>query len=241
MKVEYVNHMGDDNSIIDAARVSFSKSHKNYTPEQNDSLLAYLARGMSSSEFNKLMLEAQEGIWSPRELWHKARMTHIHGTPFAHTAITLRVQAPIPVRVHCFKSKIGFVESEESRRYITTKPEVFIPVFREKLPDVKQGSGDVHLHNESWQELYRLQCEGAVALYERMLKDGIAPEQARFVLPQGVEVSWIWTGSLLAYSRFWQLRSDSHAQKETQELAHMVRDVIKPLFPKAWELLNECV
>jgi thymidylate synthase, flavin-dependent len=72
-----------------------------------------------------------------------------------------------------------------------------------------------------------------------MIEDGVAPEQARFILPQGMETTWVWTGSLLAYSRFYQLRSSPEAQKEVQELALLVSDVIKPLFPISWSALNE--
>lgn len=81
-------------------------------------------------------------------------------------------------------------------------------------------------------------CMSAIYMYEEMIKDGVAPEQARFVLPQGVYVNWVWTGSLYAYAEFFNKRADSHAQGEIQELAQAVAQVIEPLFPVSWKALT---
>ena len=73
-----------------------------------------------------------------------------------------------------------------------------------------------------------------IETYLRMIADDVAPEQARFILPQGVFTEWVWTGSLQAWARFYNQRSDPHAQQEIQELAQMVDDIISPLFPVSW-------
>ena len=75
--------------------------------------------------------------------------------------------------------------------------------------------------------------------YNNLIKDGVAPEQARFVLPQGTYTEWWWTGSLAAYARVCNLRSDSHAQWEIREYANAVGEIIAPLFPKCWKVLSE--
>lgn len=85
---------------------------------------------------------------------------------------------------------------------------------------------------------YEQVCNEMIDLYEVMIKADISPEQARFILPQGVMTEWVWTGSLLAFARFYNLRTDITAQKEIQELAHMVSKVIAPLFPIGWEALT---
>ncbi len=72
-----------------------------------------------------------------------------------------------------------------------------------------------------------------------MIADGVCPEQARFVLPQGVQVNWIWTGNLYAFANFYLKRTDAHAQKEIQQLAAMVGEVIAPLFPVSWKALTQ--
>ena len=78
-----------------------------------------------------------------------------------------------------------------------------------------------------------------IKLYEEMIEDGIAPEQARFCLPQGVQVQWIWTGSLAAFARFYKQRTDGHAQGEIQDLAHEVGELVAPLFPVSWRALTD--
>lgn len=219
MKVEYVSHMGDDLAVVNAARVSFSKESEwatnwagdpNGLLEKDRKLINYLARNN-------------------------------HWTPFGHTAITLRVKAPIPIRTQAFKHKQGFVENEESRRYISYEPELFVPDYFRKAPEgnKKQGSGDKHPDSALWEGVYINTCSGAIHEYHEMILDGICPEQARFILPQGVEVQWIWTGSLAAYARFYNLRTDSHAQKEIQGLAEDVGNIIEPLFPVSWKALTE--
>lgn len=209
MNVEYIDHMGNDETVASAARVSFDKRAETYPPDANHGLIRYLARNR-------------------------------HEIPFAHAVITLRVTAPIAVRAQAFKHKVGFVESELSRRYVSEEPDWYLPVFRERATNVKQGSGEVFAEPEqsAFQEDYGAAMDECLNLYNRFIKAGVAPEQARFILPQGVMTQWVWTGSLLAFSRFYNLRADSHAQQEIRELAHMVSEIVKPLFPVAWEALT---
>lgn len=208
INVAYIDHMGNDDSVVNAARVSFAKRASQFTPEQNAKLINYLA-------------------------------AHKHEIPFAHTAITLRITAPISIRTQCFKHKIGFVENEVSRRYVVELPEIFIPEFRDKADSVKQGSSDtIHESNDHLKDVYKSVCAQAISLYKAMIQEGVAPEQARFVLPQGVMTEWVWTGSLLAYARFYKLRADSHAQQEIQNLARMVGEIMADLYPISWAALT---
>ena len=132
------------------------------------------------------------------------------------------------------------VENEESRRYISSTPEIFIPEFRQKPEgSIKQGSAGIHPNNEYWRDVYMIETSKAVQTYERMLNAGIAPEQARFVLPQGAMVNWIWTANLLAFANFFNKRSDYHAQQEIQDLAHAVAAIVEPLFPVSWAALTK--
>lgn len=241
MKAEYLNHYLTDQDVANFARQSFAKLAENFTEEQNNSLIRFLARGMASGDWESLI---QRMIRCGCEKLAKDLAVYLrkipeHWVPFGHPHISLRMQAPIPIRVQCFKHKIGFVESEESRRYISTKPEVYVPPYlRAKAANVKQGSGDKHPNSEDWQDLYEHQCRMSIDTYERMLAAGICPEQARFVLPQGCEVNWVWTGSLYAFANFFNQRSDSHAQKEIQDLAHQVGAIIEPLYPVSWAALT---
>lgn len=209
MQVELLDHMGNDETVASAARVSFDKRAETYPPDANHGLIRYLARNN-------------------------------HVIPFAHAVVTLRVTAPIAVRAQAFKHKVGFVESEISRRYVSEEPDWYLPVFRERALNVKQGSGAAFANPEQYdfQDAYEEAMDNCLDLYNRFIEAGVAPEQARFILPQGVMTQWVWTGSLLAFSRFYNLRADSHAQKEIQELARMASEIIAPLYPVSWAALT---
>lgn len=209
MKASLIDHMGSDLSVVNAARVSFAKEASNMGAAE-ERLIAYLAK-------------------------------HEHWTPFAHTAISLRMAAPVPIRTQCFKHKAGLVENEESRRYIASKPELYIPdVFRAKPEgSIKQGSGDAHLRSALYRSLYTDVCNSVIDFYMELIEDGVCPEQARLVLPQGVLVNWVWTGNLAAFARFYNQRTDPHAQQEIQWLAQEVGRIIEPLFPVSWKALTQ--
>jgi thymidylate synthase (FAD) len=134
---------------------------------------------------------------------------------------------------------MGFTESEESRRYIKSTPILYMPDEFHSIPDnVKQGAGEVHPESKKWLDIYKNRCAGAIVDYELMIADGVAPEEARFILPQGVEVHWIWTGNLASYARYYNQRTDPHAQLASQQLARDVGKIIAPYFPVSWHALT---
>lgn len=208
IKVELLDSMGDDLAVVQAARVSFAKDAEDFDNVRDPKLINYLA-------------------------------THSHWTPFAHTALKFRVAAPVPIRTQCFKHKVGMVENEESRRYISTTPEIFIPEFFRSKPEgsIKQGSGDKHPYDVEWKTRYSAVTNGAVEAYQDMLADGVCPEQARFILPQGAIVNWIWTGNLVSFANFYLKRTDPTAQKEVKMVAELIGEEVKKLFPVSWEAL----
>ena len=247
----YVDHMGTDKSVVNAARLSFGvgavKPSDQPLVQKDINLIKFLAYGLRTEERDKVIDyiargfdgEDYDGIGDALELYNQIRHQATHWSPFAHTAISISMKAPIPIRTQCFKHKQGLVENEESRRYITSTPEIFIPEFREKPEgSIKQGSGGKHEAADYWKHQYIAQTNQAVALYERMLADDVAPEQARLVLPQGAMVNWLWTGNLFAYANFYNKRSDPHAQGENRELAELVKAVIEPLYPVSWAALT---
>jgi thymidylate synthase (FAD) len=236
----YEDHYGSDESIIRRAKVSFAKGEEEVDIESLNAkgLINYLARGMSSTDWMNIHTEMYEGVDTPEALIKRLRHTPTHWIPFAHTAITINCTAPVPIRTQCFKHKQGLVESEESRRYIKSTPQVFTPEFRlAPAGNIKQGSAGEHPHNPEWQEAYKGSVMEAVRLYEAMLLDNVCPEQARFILPQGTMVNWVWTGNLYAFANLYHARSDSHAQQEIQELAKQIDAIIRPLFPLSWAAL----
>lgn len=242
MKAIYENHYLTDMDVANYARQSFADLADKFTENQNHKLIQFLARGMASGDWetliNKMMnlANSQEA----REMATYMRKIPEHWVPFGHPHITLRMSAPIPIRVQCFKHKIGFVESEESRRYISSAPVVYMPdTFRCAAASVKQGSGGMHPESDYWLERYKRSTKDAINLYEKMIAEGVCAEQARFVLPQGCEVNWVWTGSLYAFANVFNLRTDPHAQLEIQELAKEIGAIIAPLYPVSWAALTE--
>ena len=218
MKVEYVDHMGSDINVVNAARVSFAKETQEFDLEKDSKLINYLAK-------------------------------HNHWSPLAHTSVSIRVKAPIFMARQFVKHQIGLVWNEESRRYIDDEPEFYKPViWRGRPENVKQGSSDSEVKILRWNDyegdqyadnVYNNLIENCKYIYDNMLESGVAPEMARMVLPQSVMTNWIWTGSLVAFARVCKLRLDSHAQKEAQELAHKINDVVAPLYPVSWGALME--
>lgn len=242
MKAIYVAHYLTDRDVANYARQSFAKLADEFSDTANANLIRFLARGMASGDWEKLLVSMTNctSMEKAKELGTYLRKIPEHWVPFGHPHITLRMSAPIPIRVQCFKHKVGFVESEESRRYISTTPNVYVPdYFRAKAENVKQGSGEIHPDSDLIRDAYIDHCEEGVRLYEQMIADGVCPEQARFSLPQGCEVNWVWTGSLYAFANFYNQRSDPHAQKEIQELASQVDEIIAPLYPVSWNALTK--
>lgn len=241
MQAVYYDHMGTDTSVVDAARISMDKLADMFTPSENESLINYLAYGLSGKarkEYFQRIIEIKDEA-KAKEVFDDIRKVSTHWTPFAHTAIKLRMSAPVPIRTQCFKHKQGMTENEESRRYISSRPEVFYPEYiREVADNIKQGSAGIHSDNDALMLEYRQSMESMVNLYLNWIDRGVCPEQARFLLPQGVEVSWIWTGNLFSFANFYNKRSDSHAQIEIQQLAQQTNLIIKPLFPLSWSALT---
>ena len=203
--VDYVDHMGSDLTVCNAARVSFNK-------ESEWGLDFDAIERLKSCPYNKddvrILKEKDEKL-----IRYLAK--HNHWTPFAHPQITVRVKAPVSIRTQFFKHKQGFVENEISRRYVSYEPEFYIPRWRSKPTDgAKQGSEDFVVE-ETRTNLYDAICresyEKALHVYNTLIENGIAPEQARFVLPQGM----------------------------IREYASAVGKIIEPFFPVSWKCLTK--
>ena len=165
-----------------------------------------------------------------------------HWTPFAHPQVQFRIKAPIYIRTQLFKSKVGLVENEVSRRYVKSDPEFYTPSDWRSAPigSIKQGSGDSLDPDRMGRvsESYTRSCRRSVDTYKSLLFDGLAPEVARGVLPQSTYTEWIWTGSLAAFARVYSQRIDPHAQVECQEYAKAIGKFMGDLFPVSWEALT---
>lgn len=230
--VQLVDKMGDDIMVCNAARVSFSKD-TNWDVDQ-EAVDRLNASGSSYHEEDVRKLSDRD----TKLIKYLAK--HQHWTPFAHPQITLRIKAPISIRTQFFKHKQGFVENEISRRYVSFEPEFYYPYWRGEPTDgAKQGSSDhIRIHPEA-EKNFDNAIKLAVYTYNELLRNEVAPEQARFVLPQSMFTEWYWTGSLAAYARFYAQRIEKHAQWEIREYAKAVGEIIRPHFPVSWEYLTQ--
>lgn len=155
--------------------------------------------------------------------------------------VTVQAEAPIPIRTQAFKHKYGFVENEVSRRYVDDPPAFFYPdVWRARAEDLKQGSLPQPV---KWHALVNLLARMAYQIpngvYRLLLWLNVCPEQARFVLPQGMLTQWYWTGSLDAVFRAIDLRTDAHAQVEITTLLTQLDSIVKTQWPKTYQKRQE--
>ena len=229
--VTLIDHMGSDLTVCNAARVSFN-SESEWCQDQE--ALTRLAE--TGSKYHK---EDVQCLCPKDQKLIRYLAKHQHWTPFAHPQITLRIKAPVSIRTQFFKHKQGFVENEISRRYVSFEPEFYEPKWRGKPTNgAKQGSEDfISVDNETDMG-YTNALRVCLYTYNELLRNGVAPEQARFILPQGMYTEWYWTGSLAAYARFYKQRIDEHAQWEIREYADAIGRIISPLFDFSWKELT---
>ena len=219
IEVTYIDHMGSDLSVVNAARVSFGKKSEalgtsaivgeHMTPILNDPdkrLIKYLAK-------------------------------HKHMSPFGHAFASFHVKAPIFVARQLVKHK--FLRwNEISRRYVDDDPEFYMPdEWRDKSADKKQGSGGKS-QSQYFPNIYVKEvADKALGDYKKMLVQGICPEQARMVLPQSTMTEWYWSGSLDAFADMCNLRRKEDTQYETRLVANSISMDMKGLFPASWKAL----
>lgn len=228
MKVELIEGWGSDLSVVNAARVSFDKeSDWEITGPDHDVTVR-----LSDKDAKLIHFLAREG----------------HTSCFEHQGATLRLKVPIFIARQIQRHRT-FSYNEISRRYVDYEPEFFWPdMWRKRAENVKQGSSDEEVGQVWWTDVensYPVE-EGAkeiadfcLSRYNDMLKSGVAPEQARMILPQNMYTEFYMTGNLRAWVHFLNLRLDEHAQKEVRDVAEQVRDILTPLWPVSMEALFE--
>ena len=210
----YIDSMGNDLSVVNAARVSFGKSSS--------------------------MDEDNMGVWHLKDgdkRLIKYLAKHKHISPFGHCFASFHVKAPIFVARQLVKHK--FLRwNEVSRRYVDDDPEFYTPdVWRGRAEDVKQGSG-AECTSQYFPRIYSGEVNAkALGDYRKMLQQGVAPEQARMILPQSTMTEWYWSGSLDAFAAMCRLRLPSDTQQETRLVAQQISEKMAELFLVSWAAL----
>jgi thymidylate synthase (FAD) len=209
--------MGSDLTIANAARVSFGKRKEQFDAK-DVGLINYLAR-------------------------------HNHWSPFGHASLQFHIKAPVFVARQLVKHQVGLVWNEVSRRYVDTEPEFFkVDSWRGKAENKKQGSDENKtvdkikknaLYSVSTSSLKEEIESDALRNYNLMLQSGIAPEQARMILPQSMMTEWYWSGSLYAFARVCNLRCKPDAQLESRQVCDLIDTKAEKLFPISWRALRD--
>jgi thymidylate synthase (FAD) len=216
--IKLVNNMGSDIDVVNSARVSFNKEVQSLS-DSDTKLINFLIK-------------------------------HRHDSTLRHCVMTFEVYAPLMVARQWWKHHIGATMideqdgwNESSRRYITEEEEFYIPMpmeWRSAPENRKQGSGEpviADIGAKYTRQLEKMVVEGD-RLYKEALEDGIAPEQARLLLPAySMYVRWRWTVSLNGVLHFISLRDKEDAQYEIREYASAINTIACQLYPittEAW-------
>lgn len=206
--VEYMDHMGSDLTVVNAARVSFDKEHEQFDHTTDRGLIKYLAKHNHWSPFAhcSATFRVKAPIFVARQLVK-------HTVGFSWNEVSRR-----------------YVNTEPE----FFMPDV----WRKSAENVKQGSSEEAVeHSDAHTYAVTDQTAFSLGVYRSLLEGGVCPEQARMVLPQNTMTEWIWSGTLYAWARMCQLRMDSHTQKETQVVAQKIHETMWELFPTSWEFL----
>ena len=164
---------------------------------------------------------------------------HNHWSPFAHASLQFRIKAPVFVARQLVKHQVGLVWNEVSRRYVSNDPELYeTKEWRGRPEDSKQGSAGIVELDPTDQHMLDTAMQQCLIIYNTMISKGIAPEQARSVLPQSMMTEWIWSGTLYAFARVCNLRCAKDTQQETQQVADQIRDLCAEQFPISWKYLH---
>ena len=218
IEVTYKGSMGNDLTVVNAARVSFGKESE-WDYEESD---AYSFKQHMKARDKKL-------------IQYLAKYKHL--SPFGHCFASFHIKAPVFVARQLVKHK--FLRwNEISRRYVDNEPEFYVPrSWRGRSEDKKQGSDGVVSTSQSIMASSSKANMWSLRYYQTLLNQGVAPEQARMVLPQSMMTEWYWSGSLDAFADMCKLRCASDTQAETQEVAKQISVKMHELFPVSWMAL----
>ena len=221
MKVELIDHMGDDLRVVNAARVSFDKESE-LVGDKDARLIEYLAKHNHFTPFTHCTVTLRETV--PIFV---ARQRFKHTVGFSYNEVSRRYVSDDPEFYHPDEWRLAAEDKKQGSADET------IEVLN--LTRAQRGKVRVTYNIND----YKKNVEGyCLELYRNMVDNGVCPEQARMVLPQSMYTSYYVTGSLSAWARAYSLRSKPDAQKEIQELASQWDTVIAPLFPVSWKALT---
>jgi thymidylate synthase (FAD) len=214
--ISVVDSMGGKLTVVNAARSSFQKMHEEFDEVKDSKLMNFLAR-------------------------------EEHTMPYRHCFLSLHVRVPEFVARQMFRHLVGceytFKDtawSEMSGRYVSYD-ELYIPnKFHLQHPNKKQGSSEeISSKSDYYNSTASTLIQQLQQLYNEMITDNVAREQARIILPVGIYTEFRWTASLQAITHFVKLRSKLDAQREIRDVANVIHTLAKEIFGDAYNILYE--
>ena len=221
ISVTLVDHLGNDVTVVNAARVSLQKETQ-HLRDQDVKLIHFLAENGHMSPLRHIVLQFR--IKAPEFVARQA---------FKHNVGISATSGPV--------HNCADAWNEVSMRYVRMN-DFYIPQEWRKAPkEIRQGSStDDHFTPEGQDkiaEMYKNALQQCQSTYKQMLEAGVAREMARMILPLSVQTEWIWTMSLQAAAHFVKLRQDPGAQWEIQQLATQIEKLAEPVAPVSWKAL----
>ena len=209
--VTLIDHMGNDLTTVNAARISFGKQKEVFDPA-DEKLIKYLAEHEHTSPFRHsyMTFHVKAPIFVFRQ-WMKHRIAS------EFNEISGR-----------------YTEFSSDDFYLPF-------TFRKQSEVNKQGSEGEIDEVLTAKKIYKESCDSALVHYKQLLSLGVCREQARAILPVGMYSEVYWSVSLQAVAHFIRLRKDAHAQWEIQEYAKVVETFVKNLYPVSYKYLLESV
>lgn len=213
-KVEYVQHMGEDITIVNAARVSFGK-HKEAIDNNDKKLIKYLIkhRHTSTLEHNSVTFRFCVPLFI-RSQHHRHRTWSYNEISRRYTDVDLRFYEPLAYRTqHKSNRQASNAEELINPNISHSHPEMAFPVTTPAA------------------DLVRLHHKETLGLFDKLLAAGVCREQARGVLPQNLYTEYYGTVNLNNLLKFIDLRTHDGAQWEIQQVAKACLEIATDLWP----------
>jgi len=217
--VNYVDHLGSDLRILEAARISYKSPSKG--DDADKKLLQYLWKNKHTSPFEmvKLTLNIRMPLFVKRQ-YVRHRMQNLNEVSARYTQLPKEFYIPTAWRPQDTKNKQGSIATENWNPILYT------------YKRLRSDDSPIDVH--ATEALIKF-CDSAYALYEQMLEAGIAREMARMVLPVNIYTEIYACWDLKNLLHFISLRDDSHAQAEIQEFGKAIKEICTDLFPWTME------
>ena len=231
IEVTYIDHMGSDLTVVNAARVSFGKKQESFDAEKDSKLIRYLARHRHTSPFGHCFasFHVRAPVFVARQLvkhkflrWNEISRRYVDEKP------------------EFYMPDVWRKRSEDKKQ--GSSDEVVDMLHLLVVDHELSIEGHTHYDNmkgrpDEWTSFIN---EKSLELYDAMINSEVCPEQARMVLPQSMMTEWYWSGSLDAFADMCNLRCADDTQAETSFVADAIDEEMEQLFPVSWkELRNE--